>query len=328
MNDRQKFLREEYTARINRVIDYIEQKIDRELSLKELSEVAGFSAFHFHRIFAALVGETLNSFIQRIRIEKAASMLVQNPKKTITEIALDCGFSGASTFARAFKEFYGISASRWRTGGYALNSNIRTTDSNNCKTDSNLRKDFTLSSSYNTTTNKLIWRVEMKNGQNLKTEIEVKDIPEMHLAYVRHIGPYAKNEKLFEGLMNKLCAWAGPRGLLERPDAKILAVYHDNPDITDEKNLRTDMCITVPPDTKVDGEIGKSVIPAGKYAVAHFELDPDQYADAWSTIYGGWLPESGYQPDDRPGFELYLNNPDNHPEHKCAVDIYVAVKPF
>jgi AraC family transcriptional regulator len=168
----------------------------------------------------------------------------------------------------------------------------------------------------------------MKNGQKLKTEIEVKDIPEMHVAYVRHIGPYAKDEKLFERLMNKLCAWAGPRGLLERPDARILAVYHDNPDITDEKNLRTDMCITVPPDTRVDGEIGKSVIPGGKYAVAHFELNSDQYGDAWSTIYGGWLPESGYQPDDRPGFELYLNNPEDHPEHKCVVDIYVAVKPF
>ncbi len=328
MNDRQKFLREEYTARINRVIDYIEQKIDRELSLKELSEVAGFSAFHFHRIFAALVGETLNSFIQRIRIEKAASMLVQNPKKTITEIALDCGFSGASTFARAFKEYYGISASQWRADGYARNSNNRKTDSNNCKTDSNPCKDFTLSPGYNTTTNKQIWRVEMKSGQKLKTEIEVKDIPEMHVAYVRHIGPYAKNEKLFEGLMNKLCAWAGPRGLLERPDARILAVYHDNPDITDEKNLRTDMCITIPPDTKVDGEIGKSVIPAGKYAVAHFELDSDQYGDAWSTIYGGWLPESGYQPDDRPSFELYLKSPESHPEHKCVVDIYVAIKPF
>ena len=323
MDDRQRFLREEYTARINRVIDYIERKIDCELSLKELSDVAGFSAFHFHRIFAALVGETLNNFIQRIRIEKAASMLVQNRRKSITEIALDCGFSGASTFARAFKEFYGISASRWRE-----NSNIRTADSNIGKTDSNLRKDFTLSPGYNTTTNKQIWRVEMKTGQKLTTEIEVKDIPEMHIAYVRHIGPYAKNEKLFEGLMNKLCAWAGPRGLLERPDAKILAVYHDNPDITDEKNLRTDMCLTVPPDTRVDGEIGKSVIPAGKYAVAHFELDSDQYGDAWSTIYGGWLPESGYQPDDRPGFELYLNNPEDHPEHKCVVDICVAVKPF
>jgi AraC family transcriptional regulator len=328
MNDRQKFLREEYSARINRVIDYIGQNIDKELSLKELSEVAGFSSFHFHRIFAALVGETLNSFIQRIRVEKAASMLLQNPKKSITEIALDCGFSGASTFARAFKDYFGISASSWRSEGYAANSNIRTSNRNNHQTDGNYCKDFTLTSSYNTGTNKQVWRVEMKSEKKLTTEIEVKDIPEMHIAYVRHIGPYAKDEKLFERLINKLCAWAGPRGLLARPDAKMLAVYHDNPDITDEKNLRTDMCLTVPPDTKVDGEIGKSIIPGGKYAVAHFELDSDQYADAWSTIYGGWLPESGYQPDDRPCFELYLSGPEEHPEHKCTVDICVAVKPF
>jgi len=328
MNDRQKFLRQEYTARINRVIDYIEQNIDRELSLKELSEVAGFSSYHFHRIFAALVGETLNSFIQRIRIEKAATNLLQNPKKTITEIALDCGFSGASTFARSFKEYFDVSASQWRSGKFTVNSNIRISNSNIHQTDGNYCKDFTLFSSYNTLTNTQIWRVEMKSGQKLTMQVDVKENHDMKIAYVRHIGPYAKNEKLFEQLINKLCAWAGPRGLLERPDARMLAVYHDNPDITDEKNLRTDMCLTVPPDTKVDGEIGKSVIPGGKYAVAHFELNSDQYADAWSTIYGGWLPESGYQPDDRPCFELYLNSPEEHPEHKCVVDIYVAVKPF
>jgi AraC family transcriptional regulator len=328
MNGNCKYLREEYTARVNRVIDYIENRIDRELSLKELSEVAGFSPFHFHRIFAALVGETLNSFIQRIRVEKAASMLIQNPKKSITEIALDCGFSGASTFARAFKDCFGISASQWRAGGYLDNSRNCITDSNIRKTDGNFCKDFTLSTFYNSTTNKQIWRVEMKTGQKFTTEIEVREIPEIHVAYVRNIGPYAKNEKLFERLINKLCAWAGPRGLLQRPDAKILAVYHDNPDITDEKNLRTDICVTIPPETKVDGEIGKSVIPAGKYAVAHFELASDQYADAWNAIYGGWLPESGYQPDDRPCFELYLKSPKEHPEHKCVVDIYVAVKPF
>ena len=101
--DQRKYLRESYIARINRVIDYVEANIDKELTLSELAEVALFSPFHFHRIFSAIVGETLNGFIQRLRIEKAATMLVQNPKKSITEIAFDCGFSGSSAFARAFR---------------------------------------------------------------------------------------------------------------------------------------------------------------------------------------------------------------------------------
>lgn len=168
----------------------------------------------------------------------------------------------------------------------------------------------------------------MKPDKNLVAKIEVKDTPEMHVAYVRYIGPYAGDAALFARLFERLFAWAGPRGLLRFPETKMLTIYHDSPDLTDPAKLRTDVCITVSPETRVDGEIGKSVIPAGKNAIAHFELKNDQYADAWNSIYGGWLPESGYQPDDRPCFELYLNDPKDHPEGKCVVDIYVPVKPL
>ena len=80
-NDKQRYLRQEYAFRINRVIDYIEANIDVDLSLETLSGIANFSKFHFHRIFRAMVGETLNQFIQRIRLEKAAAQLIFNPKE-------------------------------------------------------------------------------------------------------------------------------------------------------------------------------------------------------------------------------------------------------
>ena len=101
--NRQKYLREEYISRINRVFDYVERNIGQEMSLERLAGVANFSAFHFHRIFHAMVGETLNQFVQRVRVERAASQLVVNPKKSITEIALDCGFSSSAAFARVFE---------------------------------------------------------------------------------------------------------------------------------------------------------------------------------------------------------------------------------
>jgi len=59
-------------------------------------------------IFGALVGETLNAYIQRRRAELAAGALVLHPKATITEIALDFGYSGSDVFARAFKERFGL----------------------------------------------------------------------------------------------------------------------------------------------------------------------------------------------------------------------------
>jgi AraC family transcriptional regulator len=317
--DRQ-YLLAEYRSRINRVIDYIEANIARELSLKELAGVAHFSPFHFHRIFSAMVGETLSGFIQRIRLEKAAAKLVTNPRESITEVAFDSGFSSSSVFARAFKEGFGMSASQWRSkGGKA--------ESKPSQAVSKLRQDFEVEPFYTGGTNQQEWRVKMKES-NLKANVEVKDMPEVPVTYVRHIGPYKGDQELFASLFNKLMTWAGPRGLLRFPETKLLVIYHDDPEITDESRLRIDACITVPADTKVEGEIGKSTIPAGKYAIAHFEITPDQYQDAWNAVYGGWLPTSGYQPADGPCYELYLNDPKSHPEGKHIVDIYAPVKPL
>ena len=314
-----KAIRAEYIARINRVMDYIESNLDRELSLEAIAKVAHFSVYHFHRIFKGVVGETPNQFIRRRRVEKAASMLTGNPTKSITEIAFDCGFSGSATFARFFKETFGVSASEWRKSGGQINSK-------NCKTKSNNRKDFDMISyTIDSKTGNQLWRYEMNKKE---VKVEVKEIPETHVAYIRHIGPFKGDSALFEGLFMKLCSWAGPRGLFQPPKTKFMSVYYENPDLTDEAKLRMDVCITVPEDTEVDGEVGKMTVPGGKYAIGHFELLPPEYEDAWNMMMGGWMPESGYQCDDRPCFELYLNNPKEHPEGKHIVDIHIPVKPL
>jgi AraC family transcriptional regulator len=312
-------------------MDYIEQHIDDDLSLETLAAVADFSRFHFHRIFGAMVGETLNQFIQRVRIEKAAIQLVDNPKKSITDIAFDCGFSGSASFSRAFRENFKITPSQWRAakGRHNLkHRKIRKTESKDEQSENNNWKDFFSTSwYYDKETNHMKWRIKMKDKQ-LTVDIEVKDVPDMNVAYVRHIGPYQGDSDLFAGLFKKLMTWAGPRGLLTGPDTKCMSVYHDNPEITDDDKLRLSVCVTVPEDTPVEGEIGKMIVQGGKFAIAHFEIDTDQYGDAWEAVYGGWLPESGYQPDDRLCFELYLNSPEEHPEKKHIVDIYVPVKPM
>lgn len=331
----------EYIARINAVMDYIQKNLDKTLTLNELARVANFSPFHFHRIFSSIVGETLNNFIQRLRIEKAASMLCSNSRKSITEIAFDCGFSSSSSFARLFKEMYGMSASQWRSGGYIQNSKNCKTDSNICKTVSNGCKESTPSSRYfiiNTSENGGANRTESIDNIfnprrigmsfNQKPDVKVKFIPAFTVAYVRNIGPYKGNEQLFVKLWTKLIKWAAPRGFMQQQDLKCLFVYHDDPEITDEQKLRVSACISVPNDTKVDGEIGKMEIPEGKYAVGHFEISSEEFQDAWNYMCGEWLPQSGYQPDDRVCYELSLNDPEQHPEKKHIVEIHIPVKPL
>jgi AraC family transcriptional regulator len=170
--------------------------------------------------------------------------------------------------------------------------------------------------------------MEMKQDQGLKAQVEVRDLDSLEVAYVRHIGPYQGDNELFDGLIQKLMTWAGPRELVRFPESRLLAVYHDSPEITDEDKLRTSICLTVPPETKAEGEIGRMNLPGGKYAVARFEIAPDQYQAAWDTVYGGWLPESGFQPDDRAAMEFYLGDPKEHPEGKHTVEICLPVKPM
>ena len=84
--------RTEYVSRVNRVIDYIESNLAEELQLDTPASVAAFSTFHFHRIFRAITGEPLYSFIQRFRLEKAAGQLVTNPKKLLQPLLLIFAF--------------------------------------------------------------------------------------------------------------------------------------------------------------------------------------------------------------------------------------------
>jgi AraC family transcriptional regulator len=306
--------RAEYAARFNRVVDHIQTHLDEPLDLATLAAVACFSPCHFHRLFHGWMRETIHEFIVRLRLERAAKQLSYNPGKTVTEIALDCGFASPSTFARAFKAFHGVSASQWR-----LNHKIGKTD----------RKDWQAEEAAAGTS----WDPAPRSGRPKETamplpfQVAVKQLPPMHVAYLRHVGPFQGNPALFERLFGQLCAWAGPRGLLG-PDTRFVSVYPDSPEITDADKLRLDVAITVAETTQVDGAVGKQWLPGGAYAVARVRIHVQQYAETWDALMGDWLPSSGYQPDDRPCYEFTLNDPKTDPEGMHDVEICMAVKPL
>jgi AraC family transcriptional regulator len=294
--------RSDYLARIHRAQDYIERHLSEELVLELVARAAHFSPFHFHRVFSAVVGETLYQFILRLRLERAASTLLQNRDRSVTEVALDCGFSSSATFARAFKAEYGMSASEWRECGGSMTGDSSLTDSKNRKAQSNLSKA------------RAEWmdktaRVGAMPAKRVLMSIpaisvSVEELSLMTVAYVRHVGPYQGDAKLFERLFGQLMTWAGPRGLV-KPATKTLVIYHDDPNITEAAKLRISCCISVPPDIKPEGEIGVMQVDGGKYACAKFELTSEDYAPAWQWFMGEWMPSSGYEPRDGHCYELY-----------------------
>jgi AraC family transcriptional regulator len=328
MNDRQTN-RAEYVARINRVLDHIQAHLSEDLTLERLARVACFSPYHFHRLFHGMVGEPLGQYVQRLRVEKAARRLLQEPNTSITEIALECGYGSSAAFTRAFRETFEMTPSNWRNGGYGK---IWMEDSKNGQAHGKLGKAIEIewvdaAGIHQPPTWTITMTAQNPQATKLQAKVEVKDLPEMEVAYVRHIGPYAGQSELFGRLFMTLMRFAGPRGLMG-PDTRMLTVYYDDPSVTDDGKLRIDCCVTVPPNTQPDGEIGRNQLPGGKFAVARFEITPDLYGAAWEAVMGGWLPESGYQPDDRPCYEIHQNDPKQHPEGKHIVDICVPLKPM
>jgi AraC family transcriptional regulator len=307
---------DDYRARINRVLDHIQDHLDDDLPLGELAQVAHLSPYHFHRIFRALTGEPVGQFVRRLRLERAARHLCDDPERPVTTVALDAGFATSAAFAKAFRDRFGMSASAWRASGDRKNGQaMRKVGHAPARVEAYFGDGATTPK----------WRVLM-NDIALETQVEVRTLPERTVAYVRHTGPYQGNAELFGRLFGQLAAWAGPRGLLGS-GAQFLSVYHDDPAVTDDDKLRVICGCVVPADTEVGGEIGKTQLAGGAYAVGRFELSPDQYAAAWDALYGQWLPSSGYQADDRPAFEQYLNDPESHPEKKHIVEICIPVRP-
>lgn len=317
----------EYIQRVNRVMDYIDSHLCEEMTLESLARVAGFSPFHFHRIFAAMVDETLFGFISRLRLERSLGLLCSDPNRSITDIALSCGFSSPAVFSRAFSARYGISPTQWRKK--------RTANSNMGKGDRSLYQ--AMRNRGNAQASHLVYDEYMqnfivrRNTMKLNPEAKVATRPETTIAYIRHIGPYAGNPELFKNLFARLYQWAVPRGLvnMDHPEKTTeIVIYHDDPSVTEPEKLRISAGIIVPPDTEVSGEVSKLAIPAGEYVEAHFILGTQDFGEAWGWVCGTWLPMSGYQPGDGPCFEQYAFNAEAQQEGKCDVKICVPVKPM
>ncbi len=319
--------KKEYLVRLNRVTDYIDANLTEDLDLEKIASVASFSKYHFHRIFSSITGEPLGQYIQRLRLEKAAGEVGSRKDVPITEIAMNYNFSSSAVFSRSFRERFGMSPSEWRRGGWKEHSKGCKLQSSRYQQISNSNKAVNVSIDYYGYTNNQ-WRIEMKSGKTkLDYTVEVREMGVKHLAYVRHKGPYAGDGELFERLYSKLMKWAVPRDLFIPGKSGMLTIYHDSPDITEEENLRISACLTVPENTETSGEIGYMDIPAGKYAVAVFRIGMDNYGNAWNSVFGDWLPESGYECTDGFCYELYLNDPEKDPEKKHEIAIHIPVKP-
>ena len=165
--------------------------------------------------------------------------------------------------------------------------------------------------------------INQNRNVQMEKNIEVKEMPAMDLVYCRHTGPFDQ----IGGAYEKLFKWAGPRGLLQFPETKTLTVYHDDPKVTEIEKLRQSACITVSEEVRTEGEFGKMHLPAGRYVVGHFVVEPHQFGEAWDAVCR-WMADSGYQPASGYPYEYYPKEHETGPPMVFTVDICVPVKPL
>ena len=102
-----------YLDRFMKVCEYIDMHYSEDLTLEGVAELAGFSKYHFERLFKNYIGVTFYKYLNRIRISQS-QVLITNPDLTMTEVALRSGFNTSSSFIRMFKQFNGCTPTEYR----------------------------------------------------------------------------------------------------------------------------------------------------------------------------------------------------------------------
>ncbi|WP_303316456.1 AraC family transcriptional regulator [Flavivirga abyssicola] len=300
-------IEKDYISRINLTLKHIEHHLDSELSLESLSGLALYSPFHFHRIFKAIIGETLHGYIVRKRIEKTASVLLHKRHVSITELSLQYGFNSNSSFTRAFKKFYGISPSEFRKKNPNKFSKIRNAESKN-------GQENLISEKYICNINNHL------NWIKMNANIEIKEIPELKFASITHFGVTG-----VEDVFNRLAKWANAKGLMKNPETKMARIFHDSFKITDPDKVRMSICLLTNTLFVAEEEIDAGIIKKSKCIVGHFEITPNDFEKSWSSLFI-WMNENGYKKAEVSPFEVYHNDFREHPENKCIVDLHIPIE--
>lgn len=300
-----KEMQADYKNRINRVFEFIDQNLESDLSLNTVSEIAFFSAFHFHRVFKFVTEETLHEYVKRRRIEKSASDLLHK-NITATEIAHKYGFSDNSSYSRAFKKYFGVSPTEFKNQNPNRFSKIRQLKSKNGQEYPDYEKYICVINN-------------LKNWIKMNAKIEIKEMSKMDLAYVSSIGPHN-----LENAYGKLMQWATPKGLIN-DQTKMITVYHDSFKVTEANKVRMSASILLDKAVETNGEIGLTTIEAGKFIVGSFEIGLKEFEKSWTGLFV-WMNENGYKKADREPFEIYYNNYNEHTERKAIVDFCIPIE--
>ena len=250
------------------------------MKLEELARVACFSEFHFHRIFSAVSGETLSNFTNRLRLEKAARLL-RYSDRSLTDIALDCGFSSSATFSRAFRLGYDTSPRVFRKSGTIKKSKI-------CK-ELFSKEEYGLA---------------MSDEEKRKAfPVRLIEIPERQVAYIRVANAFEMDRVL--AALKTMIEWAKAQNIFA--EGILFGMSADDPHVTPKHLYRYEVCLASSFPFECSEGISKLRMPAMRYASIKVSGDIHKVATAWDYLYRDWLIKGTYEAEHAPALEILLD---------------------
>lgn len=278
-----------YAKRLLRVIDYIYDHLDDDLSLRNLSKVANFSKFHFHRQFSNYTGITVFKLVQLIRLRKAAYQLLINSQDSILDIALNANFESTEAFSRAFKKAFEQTPSQFRKHPR--------------------QKPWLIK-----------FQIPPYQGKH-NMNVKIVNFNETRVAVLEH----RKSPKLVDETVDTFIEWRKENGH-SPANSKTFGIIYDDPESVAPEAFRFDLCGKVDSivSKNIYGVISKT-IPGGRCAVLRHSGSLDNIGDTVRYLYSKWLPESSEELRDFPCFFHYLKLASEVPENEQVTDIYLPL---
>ncbi|MCK9252339.1 MAG: AraC family transcriptional regulator [Clostridiales bacterium] len=268
-------------AGMNKVLAYIDNNLKDDLSLNTLARVSGYSEYHFHRIFHALTGKTLHEYVCDRRIIAAAARLLYE-RNSVTRIAFDCGFSSSSSFGRCFKQQLGCSPSAYRRNK-GRKRPLNPTDSA---------------------------VLQIVPNQEMESLFCLATLPDLRVAGITTQGlSKTFSSSAIEQAFKRLFAWLA-RNQLITANMRVMGITLDTPEVVSLAECRYFACVPADEHVKPEGEISVRTFPSkGRYITFSLDRARPDFADVFfgmtDYLYGCYMPNRGWFPDNRPFVEVY-----------------------
>ena len=278
----------EWIERLNKTISYIEEHLAEEISYDELAHIACCSSYHYQRIFAYMAGIPLSEYIRRRRMSLAAIEL-QSGNKKIIDIGMKYGYASPTAFNRAFQSVHGIAPSIAKKGGTTIKSYPP-----------------------------ISFKLTVKGVEELSYRIETKDS-------FRIVGVSFPLDKEIENnfiAVPQMWQNAAINGTFE----KITPLMNNQPmgvlgvSVCNNKE-EWQYFIAVSSSIDTDNSLDEYIIPACTWAIFSGIGTGISIQELERRIKTEWLPTSGYEYDNAPDMEVYLNPDPNNMQYEVWIPI-------